>query len=238
MKNLKFLFLLLLIPFINIGEIEAQTFTHRGTVKLTRPITSGATDNILTINSGGIVGKSTIDLTALGAYGDVTKVGTPVDNQIGVWTGDGTLEGDAGFTFDVTNTMTLVHGRINVTADVFGTDWTGQLQGQGVIFTNAGDAIAGRFDSAGAQWTDASSNTVDIQPGTLSGNVVITLPDASGTLALELVGYIVTNLPVTATQGDQAYVTDATAPTYLGALTGGGAVVCPVFYNGSIWVSH
>lgn len=34
------------------------------------------------------------------AGGDVTKVGTPVDNQIGVWTGDGTLEGDASFTWD------------------------------------------------------------------------------------------------------------------------------------------
>lgn len=32
--------------------------------------------------------------------GGVTKVGTPVDNQVGVWTGDGTLEGDPGLTFD------------------------------------------------------------------------------------------------------------------------------------------
>lgn len=32
--------------------------------------------------------------------GNVFKVGTPVDNQIGVWTGDGTLEGDVGLTFD------------------------------------------------------------------------------------------------------------------------------------------
>ena len=38
--------------------------------------------------------------------------------------------------------------------------------------------------------------------------------------------------------GATAYVTDATAPTYLGTLTGGGAVVCPVFYNGTAWVSH
>lgn len=35
-----------------------------------------------------------------GGSGDVTKVGTPVDNQVGVWTGDGTLEGDANFTWD------------------------------------------------------------------------------------------------------------------------------------------
>lgn len=32
--------------------------------------------------------------------GDVSKVGTPVDNQVGVWTGDGTIEGDAGLTWD------------------------------------------------------------------------------------------------------------------------------------------
>ena len=32
--------------------------------------------------------------------GDVVKIGTPVDNEIGVWTGDGTLEGDTNFTWD------------------------------------------------------------------------------------------------------------------------------------------
>ena len=34
--------------------------------------------------------------------GDVTKVGTPANNQVGVWTGDGTIEGDAALTFDTT----------------------------------------------------------------------------------------------------------------------------------------
>lgn len=32
--------------------------------------------------------------------GDVSKVGTPVNNQIGVWTGDGTLEGDPELTYE------------------------------------------------------------------------------------------------------------------------------------------
>lgn len=49
--------------------------------------------------------------------------------------------------------------------------------------------------------------------------------------------YTVVTLPA-GVLGDTAIVTDATAPTYLGALVGGGAVVCPVFYNGSAWVSH
>lgn len=39
-------------------------------------------------------------IAALATGGDVSKVGTPVDNQIGVWTGDGTLEGDASLTYD------------------------------------------------------------------------------------------------------------------------------------------
>lgn len=32
--------------------------------------------------------------------GDVFKVGTPVDDQVGVWTGNGTIEGDPNFTWD------------------------------------------------------------------------------------------------------------------------------------------
>lgn len=46
--------------------------------------------------------------------GDVSKVGTPVNNQVGVWTGDGTLEGDAALTFD-TATDTLTSGVLNAT---------------------------------------------------------------------------------------------------------------------------
>lgn len=49
-------------------------------------------------------------------------------------------------------------------------------------------------------------------------------------------GYTVATLPA-GTVGDCAYVTDALAPTYLGALVGGGAITCPVFYNGAAWVS-
>ena len=60
--------------------------------------------------------------------GDVSKVGTPVNNQIGVWTGDGTLEGDADFTFDAaTNTLAIAasgkvaFGAITILDDTTGT---------------------------------------------------------------------------------------------------------------------
>jgi hypothetical protein len=49
-------------------------------------------------------------------------------------------------------------------------------------------------------------------------------------------GFTVATLPA-GVVGDTAHVTDATTPSYLGTLTGGGAVTCPVFFNGSIWVS-
>jgi hypothetical protein len=48
--------------------------------------------------------------------------------------------------------------------------------------------------------------------------------------------YTVATLPA-GVQGDTAYVTDALAPTYLGAAVGGGAVVAPVFYNGAAWIT-
>lgn len=49
--------------------------------------------------------------------------------------------------------------------------------------------------------------------------------------------YTVSTLPL-GQLNDIAVVTDATSPTYLGALTGGGSVVTPVWHNGTIWVAR
>jgi hypothetical protein len=49
-------------------------------------------------------------------------------------------------------------------------------------------------------------------------------------------GYTVATLPA-GTIGMRSYVTDALAPVFLAALTGGGAVKCPVFHNGTAWVA-
>lgn len=59
--------------------------------------------------SGGVlIGASA------GGSGDVTKVGTPANNQIGVWTGDGTIEGDAALTFDTASDALYVAGQIEL----------------------------------------------------------------------------------------------------------------------------
>jgi hypothetical protein len=42
-------------------------------------------------------------------------------------------------------------------------------------------------------------------------------------------------LPTGAQVGDGAIVTDATAPAFAAAPVGGGAVICPVFWNGTAW---
>lgn len=90
------------------------------------------------------------------------------------------------------------------------------------------------------------NNGFEITPSTASGGSTFTAPalqidgaTSAVTLAAPIKpgGYTVATLPA-GVQGQHAYVTDATAPTYLGALTGGSTVKCPVFYNGSAWVSH
>jgi hypothetical protein len=52
---------------------------------------------------------------------------------------------------------------------------------------------------------------------------------------IRLPGYTVATLPAGAA-GDTAYVTDALAPVFLGTVVGGGAVTCPVFFDGANWV--
>ena len=48
--------------------------------------------------------------------GDVSKVGTPVNNQIGVWTGDGTIEGDSDLTWDSSGSDSVlgVTGKVSI----------------------------------------------------------------------------------------------------------------------------
>lgn len=77
--------------------------------------------------------KKYVDDNASGG-GDVFKVGTPVNNQLGVWTGDGTIEGDGNLTWsgstlaiggnleaadvDLSGNLTLTDGTISVTKDL------------------------------------------------------------------------------------------------------------------------
>lgn len=81
----------------------------------------------------------------------------------------------------------------------------------------------------------STSKLLDLQVGGTSvfsiakgGNVVSTGP-------VRLKGYTVATLPA-GVQGDSAYCTDLLTPTFFTAAVGGGAVVGPVFFNGSAWI--
>lgn len=87
--------------------------------------------------------------------------------------------------------------------------------------------------------------TPDVGIGRSAAGVLrITLGDTSQTRAplevstLDTQGYTVATLPAAGNAGRTAHVTDQTTacPATGAALTGGGAVVCPVFDNGSAWV--
>jgi hypothetical protein len=96
--------------------------------------------------------------------GDVSKVGTPVDNQIGVWTGDGTIEGTSGLTYDGSNLQ--LTGDIGSTGTRITKGWYTDLQVTnaiaGSITGNAAtvSTITGLApDTATTQATQASITT-------------------------------------------------------------------------------
>ena len=71
------------------GNISVGNYTFDAD----QTVGAGQDNYVLTYDNG----TGLVSLEAAAAGGNVTKVGTPVDNQIGVWTGDGTIEGDADF---------------------------------------------------------------------------------------------------------------------------------------------
>lgn len=96
--------------------------------------------------------------------GDVTKVGTPVDNQIGVWTGDGTIEGSNSLTWNGT-TFAADGGA------------TFNESGANVDFRIEGDADANTF------FVDASADAVGI--GTNAPAAKLQVMAGSGSLLFD-----------------------------------------------------
>ncbi|HQT62608.1 hypothetical protein [Acidiphilium sp.] len=76
--------------------------------------------------------------------------------------------------------------------------------------------------------------TITSGGSTKTNTNTITLADAIGAPGNV---YTVAKLPTGLPTGSRAFVSDATAPTYLGALTGGGSVFCRVMFNGTEWVA-
>jgi hypothetical protein len=106
------------------------------------------------------------------------------------------------------------------------------------FYVDYATAVNTQFYDASNYYTSTVSSTGGVTFDAVGSGAGFTFSDkVTHTLPTKLKNYTVSTLPA-GSEGDWAYVTDATAPTYNAALTGGGAVKVPVFYNGSAWVSH
>lgn len=100
--------------------------------------------------------------------GDVSKVGTPVDGQIGVWTGDGTIEGDAALTFDTTTDSLVIAASGNL---LFGAVT--------VLDDNAGTMTLSNIDALDATTEATIESAIDTLANLISiQGLTVTLADA------------------------------------------------------------
>lgn len=162
-----------------------------------------------------------------GGSGDVTKVGTPVNQQIGVWTGDGTLGGFSKFLYnDATETLSIGTsdvdaGSINLWGDSASGGgalnlWNGALGDTDDSHYNI-RASAGGFEIKGAQTGvvfryDSADSDLEIF-GTTLINVLETTPTA---------------LDLSSTAGNlvsMATANTATTYTFTGAVPNGYAQI-------------
>ena len=92
-------------------------------------------------------------------------------------------------------------------------------------------------DTVIGQTNFVSSGVTVTSTGDVTAAASITGTNLISTATVRLKGYTVATLPA-GVVGDMAYVTDALAPAYGVAVVGGGAVVTPVFYNGTAWTTR
>lgn len=122
--------------------------------------------------------------------GDVVKVGTPVNNQVGVWTGDGTLEGDASLTFDTTDDTLTVGGKV-VTPIVRASSSAGLI-----VQSNSGTQVADFGAGGGSNATFAGGVNIDGQTR-LATSLTGVLRADSGVVSVDSTARITRSVVVT-----------------------------------------
>jgi hypothetical protein len=142
-----------------------------------------------------------------GGGGDVSKVGTPVNDQVGVWTGDGTIEGDAALTFDTT-TNTL-------TSDVFAGNLTGNVTGN---VSGSSATVTGAAQAAITSLGTLTALTVD--DITINGNTVSSAGASSLAITPTAGQAILLDGTISVDAGVVTGATSVTSTTFVGALTG------------------
>ena len=166
------------------------------------------------------VGMDTIYVNGTGTcvIGGNNSAGSSINMHTGQTTGTIQIGGSGTNT---TGSITIGLGRGSQTLNLA----TG-TQGSGVTKT----INFGTGGVSGSTTVISIGSTAGTSTTTLNGSTI-----ATGTIQTQ--GYTVATLPTAGVVGRRAHVTDATLPTFLGTLTGGGTVKCPVFDNGTAWVA-
>lgn len=188
------------------------TNTGDQTITLTGDVTGTGTGSFATTIAAGAVDLAMLSATGtpsgttylrgdntwatISAGGDVSKVGTPVDGQLGIWTGDGTIEGDSALTFDTTDDTLVVaaSGKFAfATVDIL-SDSTGTTTLQNI------DAIDATTESTIESAIDTLSNLAGLTDSQISDTLTASIFIGSGSTsnAIDLAtAEVGGNLPVT-----------------------------------------
>lgn len=150
--------------------------------------------------------------------------------------GTGWPGGFAGYTFDAAVMIGSGAGSIQFSTNGF-------ITSNGSLFLNnsSGSIVIqqGFLTFSGISSSEAgikrTGTTLSVRLADDSGDADFLAARFIASNVIRMKGYTVATLP-SGTVGDNAYVTDALLPSFLTTIAGGGAVVTPVFYNGSNWV--
>ena len=132
--------------------VQFRTVMQEGLAAAYQPLATPLTDiaalssadgNVIVGSAAGWVAESGATArTSLGA-GDVSKVGTPANNQVGVWTGDGTIEGSAivtsdGASLSIDDGVLFIKEQADADADVagYGQIWVDLATPNTLMFTD------------------------------------------------------------------------------------------------------
>ncbi len=121
----------------------------------------GASLEGLRVNAAG----TALEWATLAGSGDVIKVATPVNNEIGVWTGDGTLEGDTNLQWDGIG-LSIV-GNLTVDTPTFYVDASDGYIGMGSVTSNTDNQLHLLMDASKDILIDGSTNTRLIDTGVI-----------------------------------------------------------------------
>lgn len=119
------------------------------------------------------------------ASGNVTKVGTPVNNELGVWTGDGTIKGDANLTWN--GTMLLAQQTGGAVIDLENTtnsDYAYLTTQELTVEDGVTGSIASLFKAGQLFLSDGTNDGTISAPTSGGAGLTYAMPTSSGTLAL------------------------------------------------------